>query len=58
MQPRARALLYVVSGAQAINLDDKWHCTGGTKIPHRNWKIDKNDLTLIPSWRYNVPSHS
>lgn len=49
-------VLYVVAGAQAINVDGKWHCSGGTMIPYRNWKIDKDDLTPIKSWRYNVPS--
>jgi hypothetical protein len=49
-------VLYVVAGAQAIKVDDKWHCSGGTNIPYRNWKIDKDDLTLIRSWRCNVPA--
>ena len=49
-------VLYVVAGAQAIKVDGEWHCSGGTKIPYRDWKIDADDLTLVKSWRYNVPS--
>jgi hypothetical protein len=50
-------VLYVVTGAQVIKVDGEWHCSGGTEIPYTNWKVDKGDLTLMPSWRYNVPSH-
>jgi hypothetical protein len=50
-------VLYVVSGAQAIKVDGKWHCSGGTKIPYRNWNISNDDLTLVRSWRCKVPSH-
>ena len=49
-------VLYVVAGAQAIKVDGEWHCSGGTKTPHRDWKIGKDDLTPR-TWRYNVPSH-
>ena len=47
-------VLYVVAGAQASKNDDGWHCEGGTKVPHRNWKIDTDDLAPR-TWRYNVP---
>ena len=50
-------VLCVVTGAQVIKVDGKWYCSGGTEIPYRDWKIDKDDLTLMPSWRYKVPSH-
>lgn|SRR5487761_1095478 len=30
-------VLYVVAGAQAIKVDGEWHCSGSTKIPHRDW---------------------
>jgi hypothetical protein len=52
-------VLYVVSDAQAVKLDDdKWHCTGGTNTTHRNWTIDEVALTPVTSWRYKVPDAS
>ena len=50
-------VLYVVTGAQVININEKWHCSGGSEVAYRNWKIGSDELKLIPSWRYNVPSH-
>ena len=49
-------VLFVVTGAQATKDDDgEWHCSGGTKIPYRGWRIDRDDLTPI-TWSYHVPS--
>lgn len=47
-------VLFVVVGAQAIEVEGKWQCSGGTKIPYRNWKIYKDHLEPV-MWRYKVP---
>jgi hypothetical protein len=48
-------VLYVVAGAQAIEVDGEWQCSDGDKVPYRDWKIDTDDLTPR-TWRYSVPS--
>jgi hypothetical protein len=48
-------VLYVVAGADATKVDGEWQCSGGHETPHRNWKIDTDDLKPR-TWRYNVPS--
>lgn len=48
-------VLYLVAGAQVTKTAGGWHCEGGIEVPHRNWKIDTDNLKPR-TWRYNVPS--